>query len=239
VHVCHTHTQLTTLTDLCAPMRAAGAAESGPLALRLCHIAFLSHTGQDWQLGSVEVTHAVHTGLRDKGRLSFFDARSLPPATQWAHKIELLVATSRVFVAVISPQLLAHAGTGHCPARAAGRRQPRRARACAGARGRRSGRRGQRCLPENLPRGLGTHTGRAPRARVVGELPAMGRQHQEPEGVAGGGRKCAWAEGGKGQQREHSGGSGGHRPQAHCATTPLKRWAVRLLRIQRSCINKG
>ncbi len=72
-------------------------------APQLRHIAFLSHTDQNEQLGSVEVTQAVHAGLRSKRLLSFFDVRSLPPGTQWAHKIELLVATSRVFVAVISP----------------------------------------------------------------------------------------------------------------------------------------
>jgi hypothetical protein len=67
------------------------------------HQAFLSHTGQDKDKGTVSLVQAIKQRLQDQRIPAFFDARVLRPSAPFAPCLELGLVASKVFVVVVSP----------------------------------------------------------------------------------------------------------------------------------------
>lgn len=84
--------------DFAAPIPAA----SSPI-LKPRHQAFLSHTGQDSDQGTVSLVAAIRERLQDRRVPTFLDARVLQPSAPFAPSLELGLVASKAVVVIVSP----------------------------------------------------------------------------------------------------------------------------------------
>ena len=76
---------------------------SEPHIPKLRHQAFLSHTGQDADRGTVSLVVAIRERLQDRRVPTFLDARVLQPSAPFAPSLELGLVASRAVVVIVSP----------------------------------------------------------------------------------------------------------------------------------------